>query len=53
MGHYPKRHFRALVASAIFAAVLGLGGGPASATPVLVDFDTPPKGPRSTRGDRS
>ncbi len=35
------------------AVVLGLGSGTASATPFLVDFDTPPKGPRRTRGDRS
>ncbi len=53
MGTYGKRHFRALVASAIFGAVLGLGGGTASATPFLVDFNTPSRGPCGTRGDRS
>ena len=37
MGTSAKRHFRALVASAIFAAVLGLGSGPASA--LVIDFD--------------
>ena len=53
MDHHANRNLRGLVASAIFAAMLGLGGGTVSATPVLVDFDSPPKGPRRTPGDRS
>ena len=42
MGTYAKRHFRALVASAIFGAMLGLGSGPASA--LVIDFDPDPTG---------
>ena len=40
MGTSAKRHFRALVASAIFGAVLGLGSGPAAATLFEVNFDS-------------
>ena len=42
MDHHAKRSLRGLVASAIFAAMLGLGGGTASATAFLVDFDPEP-----------
>ena len=42
MGTSAKRHFRALVAPAIFGAVLGLGSGPASA--LVIDFDPDPTG---------
>ncbi len=41
MVNHAKRNLRALVASAIFAAVLGLGSGTASATPFLADFQAP------------
>ena len=40
IGKYAKRNLGALVSSAIFAAMLGLGGGPASAT--IIDFNAEP-----------
>ena len=42
MDNHAKRNLRGLVASAIFAAMLGLGSGTASATPFLVDFTADP-----------
>ena len=42
MGAYAKRHFRPLVASAIFGAMLGLGSGTASA--LVVDFNAESSG---------
>ncbi len=41
MDNHAKRNLRGLVASAIFAAVLGLGSGTASATAFLADFQAP------------
>ena len=41
MDNHAKRNLRGLVASAIFAAMLGLGSGTASAS-LIVDFNAQP-----------
>ena len=45
MDNHAKRNLRGLVASAIFAAVLGLGSGPASALVVTFDPESEVAGP--------
>ncbi len=44
MDNHAKRNLRGLVASALFAAMLGLGSGTASATAFVIDFTVQPDG---------